>query len=76
MWGVNMKSVVGAEVCNPIVCGFTLTCIKYLPCGVIYFLYLVHISYNLFPSCCQRCITQIVPTMCYHTWNNYFPFIY
>ena len=54
----------------------TLTCIKYLPCRVIYLLYLVHISYNLFPSCCQRCTTQIVLTMCYHTQNNYFLLIY
>ena len=23
MWDVNMESVVGAEVCNPMVCGFT-----------------------------------------------------
>ena len=53
-----------------------LTCMKYLPCGVIYLLYLVHISHNLFPSCCQRCTTQIVPTMCYHTQNNYFLFIH
>ena len=53
-----------------------LTCMKYLLCGVIYFLYLVHISYNPFPNCCQRCTTQIVPTMCYYTQNNYFLCIY
>ena len=53
-----------------------LTCIKYLSCRVIYFSYLVHISYNLFPSCCQIWTSQIVPTMCYHTQNNYFLFIY
>ena len=56
-------------------CSLWMTCMKYLPCGVIYLLYLVHISHNLFPSCCQRCTTQIVPTMYYHTRNNDFLFI-
>ena len=56
--------------------GYLVTCMKYLPCAVIYLLYLVHISHNLFPSCCQRCTTQIVPTMCYYIRNNYFLLIY
>ena len=55
---------------------YALTCMKNIPCRVIYLSYLVHISHNLFPSCCQRCTTQIVPTMCYHTRNYYFLFIY